>query len=84
MQDCIFCKISHKEVEAPIKYEDDLFVIIPSKFPAAETHFLVIPKEHVQSIAHVGDDHADMLGKMMLVASKFAKKQGIDDYKLTN
>ncbi len=82
MQDCIFCKIANKEIEAPIKHEDDSFVIIPSKFPAAETHFLVIPKQHVQSIVHVDNTHAEMLGKMMVLASEFAKKQGIEDYKL--
>jgi len=82
MAEDIFCDIANHKIEAPIKYEDDLFVIIPSKHPAAETHYLVIPKEHIQSIVHVGDEHAETLGKMMLLASKFAKEQGIKDYKL--
>ncbi|MDB4939650.1 MAG: histidine triad protein [Candidatus Doudnabacteria bacterium] len=80
--DCIFCQIAHKEELSPIKYEDESFVIIPSKFPAAETHFLVIPKEHIKSIADVQSENQQLLGVMLLVASKFAKKQDIVDYKL--
>ena len=82
MEGCIFCDIANHKIEAPIKYEDDLFVIIPSKYPAAETHYLVIPKEHIQSIVHIDEKHDALLGKMMVLASKFAKDQGIKDYKL--
>jgi histidine triad (HIT) family protein len=82
MQDCIFCKIINKEEPASITYEDQEFVILPSKFPAAEIHFLFIPKEHVQSIAHVEPKDQPMLGAMMMLASKFAAEQGIKDYKL--
>ena len=81
-QDCIFCKIVNKEIESPIQFEDEDLIIIPSKFPAAETHFLVIPKKHIQSVAHVATEDQEVLGKIMLTASTFAEKQGIKDYKL--
>jgi histidine triad (HIT) family protein len=82
MEDCIFCKIASKEEQAPIIYEDETFVIIPSKYPAADTHLLFIPKRHVQSIAHVNPEDTDMIGKIMMLASQTAERQEIKDYKL--
>ncbi len=80
--DCIFCKIVRKEVESPIHFEDDNFIIIPSKFPVAEKHFLILPKNHLQSIVHAQSADQEMLGKMMLLARSFAKEQSLPDYKL--
>ncbi len=79
--ECIFCGIINHP-DRQVVYEDDMFVIVPSKYPAAEKHFLFLPKKHVQSIVHVEQDDQEMLGKMFLLASSFAHKEGIGDYKL--
>lgn len=82
MEDCIFCKIVNKEEPAKIIYEDEEFMVFPSKFPAAETHILVIPKKHIHSITQATDADAPMIGRMMILAQKIAKDQGIEHFKL--
>ena len=46
--------------------------------PQAPTHILVIPKEHVQSLRELGDDHADFLTEAFQVARHLAEAEGID------
>ena len=45
-KDCVFCKIAVKEQESRIIYEDEKTVVFPDIRPAANHHYLVIPKEH--------------------------------------
>jgi len=46
MNDCIFCKIIHKEIEHYIIYEDEVCIAFPDKHPINEGHVLLIPKLH--------------------------------------
>ena len=50
---CIFCKIIAKEIPSHIVYEDDRVLAFTDIHPAAPTHVLVIPKEHVESVEEV-------------------------------
>ena len=47
---CIFCKIAHKEIPANLVYEDDQVVAFKDLEPQAPVHVLVIPKKHVESL----------------------------------
>lgn len=51
MEDCIFCRIVKKEIPATVVYEDPKVLAFRDIQPAAPTHILVIPKEHVDNIA---------------------------------
>lgn len=44
--DCIFCKISNKEIPAKIIYEDKEFLAFLDIKPWVKGHTLVIPKKH--------------------------------------
>ncbi len=44
--DCIFCKISNKEIPAKIIYEDKDFLAFLDIKPWVRGHTLVIPKKH--------------------------------------
>ena len=48
--------------------------------PWAPVHFLLIPKLHIPSMAQLGDAHAALLGRMMLLAPKLALEQGCNPY----
>ena len=46
MTDCIFCKIASGEVPSTIRNESDNFVAFEDLAPVADTHLLVIPRQH--------------------------------------
>lgn len=53
MSHCVFCKIIHKEIPSNIVYEDDAILAFTDIHPAAPTHVLIIPKEHIESVEEV-------------------------------
>ena len=75
--DCIFCKIVRGEIPCEKLYEDDDLLAFEDANPAAPVHFLVIPREHIETLDDVEERHKAMLGKMMLVATKIARDKGI-------
>lgn len=56
-----------EEPENKVK-EDDTTVVIKDKYPKAEFHYLVLPKEDILSIWHVKRDHENLLTHMHDVA----------------
>ena len=48
--DCLFCKIANKEIEAKILYEDEYLMVILDAYPDTDGHTLVIPKKHYEDI----------------------------------
>lgn len=78
MDNCIFCKIVRGEIPSRKVYEDDDVLAFHDIQPCAEVHFMLIPKVHVDSLAHVGPEHERVLGRMMTLAGKLAREQGLD------
>jgi histidine triad (HIT) family protein len=80
MQDteCLFCKIVVREVSADIVHESDAILAFRDIQPKAPTHILLIPKEHLASIAEVGEHHAELLAELARAAAHLAKAEGID------
>ena len=77
MADCIFCKIAAGEIPSKLVYEDDAVVAFPDIHPAAPVHLLVVPRKHVQSVAHLTDADQDLAGRLMLVARTVAEQAGV-------
>ena|SRR5205085_428022 len=75
---CIFCKIVDKEAPADVVHEADRILAFRDINPAAPTHILLIPKEHIPSLREVKGEHADMLIELMQAAAHLAKAEGID------
>ena len=84
MSDCIFCKIIKKEIPADIFYEDQNLIVLKDIKPKAPIHYLIIPKQHIESVNHLKEENKDLIGVMFLTAQKIADKLGIKDkgYKL--
>ena len=78
-QDCIFCKIVRGEIPSRKVYEDEDMLAFHDINPLAPVHFMIIPKRHVDSLAHVGPDHAQVLGRMMAKAGELARQAGSPD-----
>lgn len=73
---CLFCRIARGEIPSTKVAETDDEFAFRDIDPKAPTHVLVIPKEHVPSLAEA-DDPA-MLGSLMLFAAHVAGLEGID------
>jgi histidine triad (HIT) family protein len=82
--DCIFCKISKKEIPANVVFENDEIIAFKDINPIAPVHVLVIPKKHIGSVVDVKDDDEALMGKMIIAAKKIAEKMKISEggYKL--
>jgi histidine triad (HIT) family protein len=78
-QNCLFCKIAAGEIPAQLVYEDERAVAFRDINPQAPTHVLVIPREHLASLADAGDGHESLLGHLLLAAARVARAGGLAD-----
>ena len=79
MSDCIFCKIAGGEIPAKTVYEDDEILAFPDIQPQRPVHILVIPRKHIESLAHIEPGDVPILGRMLAVANRIATEQGSPD-----
>ena len=77
--DCIFCKIVAGKIPSRKVYEDEEMLAFHDINPVAPVHFMIIPKKHVDSLDHVRDEHAPVLGRMMVKAGELARSLGATD-----
>lgn len=78
MTDCIFCKIIAGQLPCNKVYEDDDVLAFHDIHPFARVHFMIIPKAHIASLADSKPAHERLLGKILLLAPRLAKEQGLD------
>ena len=76
MDNCIFCKIVAGTIPSKKIHDDDDLIAFHDINPAAPVHLLIVPKQHVATLSDCGDQHAAMLGKMLLLAPKLAQEHG--------
>ena len=77
---CLFCKIAAGEIPSKKVFENDEILAFHDINPWAPVHFLMIPKLHVPSLAQVTDEHAGLLGRMLVLAPKLAAQEGCNPY----
>lgn len=84
MEDCIFCKIIDKKVDAEIIFQDKDVLAFNDIHPLAPVHVLIIPKRHIASINEITKKEELLMGKMIFTAKSIAVDLGIaeDGYKL--
>jgi histidine triad (HIT) family protein len=76
--ECLFCKIASNEVSADVVHSSDNVVAFRDINPQAPTHILLIPKEHIESAASLGDQHGKLLAEIMETATHLAEAENID------
>lgn len=74
---CIFCKIVAGQIPARKVHEDEHLLAFHDIAPWAPVHILIIPKRHIVSMADVGDEHAELLGRMMAVSPRLMRELGV-------
>lgn len=78
LNNTIFGKIIRKEIPADIVYEDELCLAFRDVQPAAPTHILVIPKQHIPQISLAQATDSALLGHLLLTAQNVAQQLGLD------
>src|SRR5664279_5150429 len=76
MSDTIFGKIIRREIPADIVYENEDLLAFRDLNPQAPVHVLFIPKRAVSTLNDAGEADAHLLGKLLLAAADYAKREG--------
>ncbi|MFJ3057192.1 histidine triad nucleotide-binding protein [Herbaspirillum sp. NPDC087042] len=76
MDNCIFCKIAAGQIPSKKIYEDEDLIAFHDINPAAPVHFLIVPRQHVATLADCGEQQAALLGKMLTLAPRLAAELG--------
>lgn len=74
---CVFCKIVGGELEAEILRDEDGVLAFRDINGRAPVHVLVIPKEHVSSLAGIGQVSDGVTKRIFEVAQDVAESEGI-------
>ncbi len=78
MTDCIFCKIAAGEIPAQVVYQDESVVAFRDLSPKAPVHVLIVPKKHVQSVAHFTAADKELAAHIFVdVVPKLASELGL-------
>ena len=75
--DCIFCKIASGAIPVPRVFETDELLCFPDVNPQAPTHLLLIPKQHLASLAHTAPGHDALLGRLLAAAREVARQKNL-------
>ena len=76
---CLFCRIVAGEEPADVLHESDTVVAFRDLRPQAPTHVLLIPKEHVEDLTEIDDQHGAVLVDIVKAAAHLAETEGIDE-----
>jgi histidine triad (HIT) family protein len=78
-EETIFSKIIRQEIPTPLLYQDELVTAFRDITPQVDSHILIIPNKLIPTINDVTEDDELTLGRMITVAKKLAKAEGIDE-----
>lgn len=77
--DCIFCKIVAGKIPATKIFENDQFIAFNDLYPKAPVHVLVIPKKHIESLAHLTTEDVSLIGELTLLLKDLAKQLNLHE-----
>lgn len=88
--ECIFCKRAQGDPDAEVTevvFDNDRVKAFYDLYPKAPVHVVVIPKQHIESIAHLSAeggaaDHREIVSTLIYAAKDIAAKLGLKGYKL--
>ncbi len=77
MADCIFCRIAAGELATPLIHQGEDFVAFRDVAPQAPTHLLVVPRQHISSLADLSDPA--LSGRLLQAVRETAHREGLED-----
>ena len=72
--ECLFCRIANRALPADIVGEADGLLAFKDVNPKAPTHLLIIPTEHLATLADATEGHTVLLGKALQFANRLARQ----------
>ena len=75
----IFEKIAAREIPAKIVFEDDDMIAFHDVNPQAPLHVLIVPKRVSPRLAETNQSDQQVLGTLILTASKVARDLGVNE-----
>ena len=80
-ENTIFGKILAGEIPCDEVYSDDLCLAFKDVQPQAPIHILIIPRKPIESLRSVKQEDTLLLGHLLFIASKIAKKEGLSNWR---
>lgn len=82
-RDCLFCKLVAGGIKTDKVLETDSVVAVFDINPVAETHIVIIPKKHIDSVLTLtGSDASDIIN-MFAAARELVKSRKLAAFRLT-
>ena len=78
-EETLFSKIISGEIPSDTLYKDELVTAFRDISPAMPTHVLIVPNKWIPTMDHVESGDELALGRMLTVAAKIARDEGISD-----
>jgi histidine triad (HIT) family protein len=78
-EDCLFCRLYRDGEHVAAT---DGFVAIRDLNPQADTHLLVLPERHVETLREIGEFPPDEAKRMLEFVAQTAREAGLEDYKV--
>ena len=75
--ECIFCRIVAGDVPAQVIHQDEEILAFRDINAQAPTHILLIPREHVSSVAELDASQESLAGRLLLGARSVAESEGL-------
>lgn len=82
-KDCLFCKMVAGEVKTKPVAETSKVLVIADINPVADTHILIIPKKHIDSVLTIESDDSEDLIAMFKVAKKLVEVNRLSAFRLS-
>lgn len=84
MSGCLFCNIIAGEIPSKKVYEDDQCYAFYDIDPQAPTHFLVIPKAHIDSCGAVTAENSAVVAHIFEVIATITAELGIAGFRVVS
>jgi len=76
---CLFCKIIDGSIPSTRVYEDDRCIAFADIHPQAPVHLLIVPREHIGSLAEATPEHGSLFGHLLSTAKELAQQKGLNN-----
>ena len=74
---CVFCNMAKDPVHSSPIYRDERVFVVRDINPKAPVHLLVVPNQHLNSLAYIGPGQVPIMGHLFVVAEEMARREGV-------